>query len=73
MSDDLWRRDEPQSPCTRVCIIHEETGLCLGCFRRRAEIAGWGAMSAEAQRDLLAELPGRAALLQRRRGGRARK
>ncbi len=37
------------SPCTKVCLIDDETGLCEGCGRTRAEIATWGRMS-EAER-----------------------
>lgn len=37
------------SPCIKVCLIDDETGLCEGCGRSRAEIATWGRMS-EAER-----------------------
>lgn len=73
MSDEIWSRDEPESPCIRVCVIHPESGLCVGCFRRRDEIAGWGAMSAEARRALIEELPAREGQLTKRRGGRKRR
>jgi predicted Fe-S protein YdhL (DUF1289 family) len=29
------------SPCISVCRIGEASGLCLGCFRTRDEIARW--------------------------------
>ncbi|MCB2153156.1 MAG: DUF1289 domain-containing protein, partial [Rhodobacteraceae bacterium] len=35
------------------------------------EIAGWGRMTPERRREVMAELPGRSALLRQRRGGRA--
>lgn len=67
----VWSRAEPESPCRRICVIHPESGLCVGCLRSRAEIAGWLAMGSEARRAILADLPGREGRLTRRRGGRA--
>ena len=32
------------SPCTGVCRIDAPSGLCAGCRRTLAEIAGWSAM-----------------------------
>lgn len=29
------------SPCNGVCILDEDTGLCVGCLRTSEEIAGW--------------------------------
>lgn len=69
--DEVWRRSEPQSPCVRVCVMQPESGLCIGCLRTAQEIAAWPAMTPEARRALMAELPGRKGLLARRRGGRA--
>ncbi|WP_236704424.1 DUF1289 domain-containing protein [Sphingomonas sp. HT-1] len=43
-----------------------EIRLCLGCWRKPAEIAGWSDMSPRAQRAVLAELPGR----EKQHGGR---
>ena len=71
MSDATWSRDEPASPCVRICTIHPAEGLCVGCLRTMDEIARWSAMSAEERRAVLADLPGRAPRLSRRRGGRA--
>jgi predicted Fe-S protein YdhL (DUF1289 family) len=69
---DLWRRDEIESPCVKVCVVHPESGLCLGCHRSVEEIAAWSGMTPEARRAVLAELPGRAHLVKpARRGGRA--
>ncbi|MGH1369328.1 MAG: DUF1289 domain-containing protein [Maritimibacter sp.] len=73
MSDDVWSRDEVQSPCTKICVIHPEERLCTGCLRSIEEISAWGLMSVEQRRDLLAALPARAPRLQKRRGGRAAK
>ncbi len=70
MKEEPWSRDEPESPCVRLCVIHEESGLCLGCHRTRDEIARWSAMGADERAAILDELPGRASRLPRRRSGR---
>ena len=69
--DDVWRRDEIESPCVKICVLHPEAKICVGCFRTLTEIAGWSGMTAEARREIMAELSDRAARLKRRRGGRA--
>lgn len=70
--DDAWRRDEPESPCVRVCVIDPQSRLCIGCARTMEEIADWAAMTADARRAVLAALPSRAPKPARRggRGGR---
>lgn len=42
------------SPCINVCKMDERTGLCLGCFRTLAEIAGWSAAADDARLAILA-------------------
>lgn len=71
MSDEVWRRAEVQSPCVKICVVHPAERLCVGCYRSIDEIAGWGRMSAAERTAVLAELPGRAGRLVKRRGGRA--
>ena len=74
MTDEIWAREEPQSPCVKVCVIHEESGLCMGCYRTRAEIAGWSRMDWDARAALKESLPDRAGqIAPKRRGGRARR
>ncbi len=63
--------DEIASPCTRICTIHPAVDLCVGCLRSRDEIAAWSRLTPEARAAIMAALPDRAALLTRRRGGRA--
>ncbi len=67
----VWTRREIESPCVRICMLHPETGLCVGCHRTGDEIARWTAMGAEARARVMAELPARAARRPARRGGRA--
>ena len=71
MSDDVWKRDEVQSPCIKICVIHPEARLCTGSLRSIDEITQWSKMSAEARTAIMAELPGRTAQITKRRGGRA--
>ena len=47
---------EVASPCTSVCTIDDETGLCAGCYRTLDEIAGWIDLSSEQKRTLLSTL-----------------
>lgn len=72
MSDEVWRRPEIESPCVKVCVLHPQAGLCIGCYRTGAEIAGWSAMTPEARRAVMETLAERGAALKgTRRGGRA--
>ncbi|MBY4892067.1 DUF1289 domain-containing protein [Rhodobacteraceae bacterium N5(2021)] len=70
-SDDIWKRDEIQSPCVKICIIHPEARLCTGCLRTIDEITQWSRLTHEARADVMEALPARAPQLQKRRGGRA--
>ena len=47
------------TPCVQVCAVDGESGLCLGCFRTLAEIAGWSRLDDETRAQLMAELPQR--------------
>ncbi|MCC5977345.1 MAG: DUF1289 domain-containing protein [Salinarimonas sp.] len=47
------------SPCTKVCMIDDETGLCEGCGRTRHEIAIWARMSEKERRTIMAGLQAR--------------
>ena len=71
MSDKIWKRDEVDSPCVQVCVVHPVERLCTGCLRSIDEIAQWSRMSPEQRREIMAELPARAPRLAQRRGGRA--
>ncbi|MDB6176458.1 DUF1289 domain-containing protein [Paracoccus sp. Z330] len=70
-STPIWTRDEPQSPCVNICVMHPHEGICVGCLRTLDEIAGWGSMPAETRRDIMAQLPARKSLLKKRRGGKS--
>lgn len=57
--------DDVASPCVRVCLMHRQTGYCLGCYRTQDEIAAWSALSAAEKRAILARLPQRQQFLGR--------
>jgi predicted Fe-S protein YdhL (DUF1289 family) len=72
MTEDVWTRPEVDSPCIKLCVVHPEARLCIGCYRSLDEIAGWSAMTPAARRAVMAELSARAErVAPRRRGGRA--
>ncbi len=67
---EVWRRDEIESPCIKICQIHPAERLCVGCLRSIDEIGTWSVMSAEERRAVMDDLPARASRVTRRRGGR---
>lgn len=71
MTDHIWKRDEIESPCIKICVVHPESRLCTGCLRSIDEIARWSHMTPDERRSVMAELPGRSGLVTKRRGGRA--
>jgi predicted Fe-S protein YdhL (DUF1289 family) len=71
MSEEIWARDEIESPCIRICVIHPEARLCTGCLRTIDEITQWSRMAPAARRTVMEALPARRAQLAVRRGGRA--
>jgi uncharacterized protein len=70
-SDEIWKRDEVDSPCIKLCTIHPVERLCIGCYRTIEEITVWSRLSPDVRQTIMAELPGRAPRLAQRRGGRA--
>jgi uncharacterized protein len=71
MTDEVWRRPEIESPCVKICVVHPEARICIGCHRTTDEIARWGQMAPAERRAIMAVLPERGATLTRRAGGRA--
>jgi predicted Fe-S protein YdhL (DUF1289 family) len=70
VTDEVWSRDEVQSPCIKLCTIHPAERICVGCYRSIDEISAWSRLSPDARRSIMAELPSRAPRLAKRRGGR---
>lgn len=71
MSNDIWKRDEIESPCKQICVLHPVERICAGCYRTVDEIARWSRMTPAERASVMAALPGRAPQLSRRRGGRS--
>ncbi len=67
---EVWARDEVESPCVKLCVVHPEERLCIGCYRSIEEISTWSRMTAMERAAVIADLPARAPRLIRRRGGR---
>ena len=47
------------SPCIQICTLDTVSGLCLGCGRSGAEIAGWIRFSEAERAAVMAALPAR--------------
>ena len=45
-----------ETPCTNVCELDAASGVCLGCGRSLAEIAGWATMTSAERRRVMGEL-----------------
>jgi uncharacterized protein len=70
VNNEVWARNEVQSPCVKLCVVHPEERLCVGCFRTIDEIAAWSRLTPAERAAILADLPNRAPRLRQRRGGR---
>ena len=67
----VWKRDEVESPCVSICLMHPKEKICIGCFRTVDEITGWSKMSVEERKEIIEELPSRTSRTTKRRGGRS--
>lgn len=71
MSTPVWKRNEIESPCVQICVVHPTERICTGCYRTTDEIARWSRMTPDERATIMADLPDRAPRLAKRRGGRA--
>lgn len=71
MSSEVWARNEIDSPCVKICVIHPSERLCTGCHRTIEEISAWSRLPQIERDKIINELPERASKLKKRRGGRA--
>ena len=63
------------SPCVKLCVIHQDGSLCLGCGRTLDEIALWGSLTEAERLAIMARLDARETPSMRRaalRPGQAR-
>ena len=71
MNSEVWARNEIESPCVKICVIHPSERLCTGCHRTIEEISAWSRLPQIERDKIINELPKRASKLKKRRGGRA--
>lgn len=55
-----------ETPCIRICVIDQASGLCEGCGRTLDEIAGWSSMTDRERQSLMKALPARLDPLKRK-------
>lgn len=48
-----------KTPCIKVCVVDGESGLCLGCYRKLNEVAGWAKLDPAERERIMTELPSR--------------
>jgi predicted Fe-S protein YdhL (DUF1289 family) len=48
-----------ETPCEKICIVDQPSGLCRGCGRSLAEIGRWTSYSNAERTRIMAELPKR--------------
>jgi uncharacterized protein len=54
-----------ETPCNRVCALHPQSRLCVGCGRTLDEIADWIGFDGEQRAKIMAQLPLRLAAMSR--------
>ena len=52
-----------KTPCNKLCIVEGESGLCMGCYRKRSEVAAWGLFSDDEREAIMVTLPARRTLI----------
>ena len=48
-----------ETPCVKVCVVDPVSGLCIGCRRSLAEIAGWSTLTDEQRREIMTAVQSR--------------
>jgi uncharacterized protein len=55
------------SPCEKICVVDQDSGLCQGCGRSLTEIERWTRYSDAERARVMAELPARLDTMRARR------
>ncbi|WP_209596879.1 DUF1289 domain-containing protein [Ruegeria sp. HKCCSP351] len=71
MTNMVWKRNEVESPCVQICVVHPAERICTGCYRTIDEISRWSRMDSSERAEIMNDLPFRKPRLSTRRGGRA--
>lgn len=48
-----------ETPCVNICLLDDNSGLCVGCGRTGDEIARWVDMTPDQRRAIMNRLPER--------------
>jgi len=48
-----------ETPCEKICVVDQPSGLCRGCGRSLVEIERWASYSDGERARVMAELPRR--------------
>ena len=51
------------SPCIQICVMDQQSGLCVGCKRTLEEIAFWSRLTNDVRRGVIEECQKRSAPL----------
>ncbi len=57
--NDIWKREEIESPCVQICVIDPQSKHCIGCGRTGSEIARWSSITTTERAEITALLPER--------------
>jgi predicted Fe-S protein YdhL (DUF1289 family) len=49
------------TPCIKICVMGQPSGLCQGCGRTLDEIGCWASLAEEERLAIMDQLPGRLA------------
>lgn len=52
-----------KTPCVKICVIDDKSGLCRGCLRTLGEIARWSTMTPDQRDQVMDQLDGRRSLI----------
>lgn len=58
------------SPCEKICVVDQKSGLCQGCGRNLTEIERWSHYSDAERAQVMAELPARLEVMRARNASR---
>jgi predicted Fe-S protein YdhL (DUF1289 family) len=56
-----------ETPCEKICIVDDASGLCRGCGRSLGEVERWTAYSDDERSRIMSELPCRLEAMRTRR------
>ncbi len=75
LPEHIEREQGIETPCQRICVLDEASGLCLGCGRTVAEVAEWLDYTAHKRRRIMQVLPQRLKAMKgaRKKAARARR